>query len=138
MSIFTGLEDWWKTTEADVIAVVAKVISGVEAAEAEIVSALGWLANNAGTISADVQEVTGAITTITSSGIITNASINNALITAAADANKAVAALNATASAVQAGGTTVQAVVAGYGALVSAQSAVANAKQALVSVAPAP
>ena len=130
MSIFTGLESFWAATEADVIAVVSKVVAGVEVVESDLQQAFSWLTNNAGTIATDINEVTGAIQTVTASGLITNPSIASDLATAANAAQKAAAGITAAAASVQAGGTTTQALVAGYQASIAAKQVLANAAAA--------
>ena len=137
MSIFTGIESFWAATEADVIAVVSKVVAGVEVVEADLQQAFSWLVNNSGTIASDINEVAGAITTVTASGLITNASIASDLATAANAANAAAKGITTAAAAVQAGGTTTAALVAGYQAIVYAQAAAVSAKQVLANAAAA-
>lgn len=137
MSIFTGIESFWAATEADVIAVVSKVVAGVEVVEADLQQAFSWLVNNSGTIASDINEVAGAITTVTASGLITNASIASDLATAANAANAAAKGITTAAAAVQAGGTTTAALVAGYQAIVNAQAAAVSAKQVLANAAAA-
>lgn len=137
MSFFTGVESFWAATEADVIAVVSKVVAGVEVVEADLSQAFSWLTNNAGTIATDINEVTGAIQTVTASGLITNPTIASDLATAANAAQEAAKGITAVAYSVQAGGTTTQALVAGYQAIVNGQAASIAAKQVLTAAAAA-
>ena len=134
MSLLTGIEAWWRTTEADVLAAIVGMKSGIEVVENDILKALSWVNSNIPAINADIAEINGALKTIVGSGIVT---IPDNIHAAIADANRAVAALNAYQATVAAGGSQTTALVAGYTAIKSAQSATALATLAVVN-APAP
>ena len=120
------LENWISETENDVLAVIADIKQGIAVAEADINSALTWIANNAPAISSDIQEVLSIVTTI---GIGTDPEVA-AAVTAA---NAAVTALNAFAAAKNSGANNATAVLTGYTAVQQAQAAVASAKAAVAS-----
>ena len=136
MTILSWLEDALTVTEKDVVAIIVKVKQGIELAETEISAALGWIANNSGTIASDVQQVSSILL---AAGTIVPAAAPE-VDAAVAAANVAVAGLNQFASAYKSGSGTVASVVAGYTAIKQAQSAVANATALAVAapVTPAP
>jgi len=129
MSFLSSVEAIFETTEADVVAIIAKVKQGAAVAEAEIAAALKWIAANAPSIMADIQTV---VSLVEQAGILTpsvQASINAA--------NVAVAALNVFAANVKAGNSNAQAVVAGYVAAKQAAAAASTAA-AVAATAAAP
>ena len=123
---WTTLENWVSETESDVLLVISAIKQDIAIAEKDINAALTWIANNAPTISADIEEVLGVVTTI---GIGTNPEVAVA-VTAA---NAAVTALHAFAAAKNSGATNTHSVLAGYTAVQQAQAAVASAKAAMTS-----
>ena len=125
MSFWTDVEHFFKTTESDVLAVIAKIKAEVPVIEADINNALRWVANAAPSIAASVTEVATLVEQV---GIM-----NPTVVKAIADANKAVVAINAFANAMQKGQGTAASVVAGYVAVKSAQSSAATAAVAAAS-----
>ncbi len=139
MSLITGLESWWATTEADVIAFIVKVKNGLPIIEAELAAALQWVEGEVPTVNAAIGEINGVLQTVAASGVVT---IPPAVGTAIQDANKAVAGLNAYAASLQsstgsAGSNQAAAVLAGYTAIKQAQSATTLATLSLVTTPPA-
>jgi hypothetical protein len=130
LSLITGLEAWWATTEADVIAAIAAIKADIAIAITDIEKALSWVNANVPAINADIAEVNGALTTVAAAGI----HIPAAVTTAIADANKAVSALNSYQQIVAQGGTATAALLAGYGAIKQAQSSSALATLAVVNM----
>jgi hypothetical protein len=136
----TNILSWFESvltvTEKDVVALVIKVKQGIVLANHEIHAALGWIANEAPTIAADIQQVS---TILEIAGTIDPAAAPE-VEAAVAAANVAVAGLNKFASAYKSGSGTAAAVVAGYTAIKAAQSSVATATALAVSapVVPAP
>lgn len=124
MSMFTSLESWFVTTEADVVALISKISAEVQVAEGEAVAALKWVA---GEVPAIVDGLNTALTLATAVGLPVAAP-------ELAAAHAAVAALDAFASVQSNAPATVanatQAVVQGYVAFQQANSAVAQAKSA--------
>jgi hypothetical protein len=122
------------TAESDVIKTITAIKSEATVAIADINAALKWIADNAGTITTDIQEVLGLVQVVG----IANPSVE-AAVTAA---NAAVGALNAYAAAYKSGTGTPAAVIAGYSAFKQAQAAAASATaiavQASVTPTPAP
>jgi hypothetical protein len=129
VNISSWFSSFFSAAEADVISIVTQIKQDVEIAEADVVKALQWVADNAGTITSDIQQVLGVVQIL---GIS-----NPAVETAVTAANSAVNALNVYAAAVKNGTGTPQAVVQGYTAYKQAQQAAAGAMAAVVS-APAP
>jgi hypothetical protein len=125
---------FWQTTESDVLRIIANIKKDIAVVESDINSALKWIADNAGTITSDIEAVLGVVQAV---GIA-----NPAVEAAVTAANSAVSALNAYAQAYQNGRGTPKAVVAGYSAFKQAQAAAATAASAVVmapaSVAPVP
>lgn len=130
MSFIDTLKSWIVTSEADVVAIIAKIKTEEAVVESEINNALHWIASNTPTIVADLQSVVGIAETV---GIAANPQVA-AAITAA---NVAVNALNAFAAASNSGSSNTQAVLAGYVAVKQAQAAAASAAAAAVQT-PAP
>ena len=128
MSFFSSIQNFFTTTEKDVILVITKIKKDVVIAAGDIEKALKWLAGNSPLIDADIQEVLTIITTL-------GATNNPAVATAVSDANKAVVALNAFASASNAGTNSALAVVQGYVAFQQANAAVSSAKAAAAATA---
>lgn len=140
MSLLTGLESFWQTTEADVLATIATIKADVAVVEADIVKAVGWVNANIPTINTYISEVNGALQTVAASGIVT---IPPSVNTAIEIANKSVAALNAYQIDVAAGKSATTALMDGYSAIKQAQSSTALATLAIVQMpnavpAPAP
>ncbi len=125
MSFITTLKSWITTTEADVVAIIAKIKTEEQVVASEINNALHWIASNTPTIVADIQSVVGIAETV---GVAANPQVA-AAITAA---NVAVNALNAFAAASNSGSSNTQAVLAGYVAVKQAQAAAASAAAAAV------
>ena len=126
MSFIDTLKSWIVTTEADVVAIIAKIKTEEAVVVTDVNNALHWIASNAPTIVADIQSVIGVAETV---GVAANPQVA-AAITAA---NLAVAALNSFAAASNAGNTSTQAVLAGYVAVKQAQAAAASAAAAAVA-----
>jgi len=122
----TGLENWFVTTEAQVLQIIAQIKADVVVAEGQINTALTWVAQNVPTIAGDINNVTALVQTVG----LANAP---AVATAIKDANLAVTALNAFAAASAAGQSNAQAVMQGYVAVKQAQAAVATAAAAAVT-----
>lgn len=125
MSFLDSLKSFIVTTEADVVAVIAKIKTEEEVVVTEVNNALHWIASNAPTIVADIQSVISVAQVV---GVAANPQVA-AAITAA---NLAVAALNKFAAASNAGQSNTQAVLQGYVAVQQAQAATALAKVAAV------
>ena len=125
MSFLDTLKGWITTTEADVVAIIAKIKTEEAVVASEINQALHWVASNAPTIVADIQSVVGIAETV---GVAADPRVA-AAITAA---NLAVAALNQFAAASNSGQSNTQAVLAGYVAVKQAQAAAASAAAAAV------
>lgn len=130
MSFFDRLRSFIVETEADVVAVVAKIKTEEEVVASEINSALHWIASNTPAIAADIESVVGIAETVGVAG-------NPEVAAAIAAANIAVTALNAFASASNSGKSNTQAVLSGYVAVKQAQAAVASAAAAAVASKPA-
>jgi hypothetical protein len=126
MSFIDTLKSFIVTTEADVVAIIAKIKTAEEVVVTDINNALHWIASNAPTIVSDIQSVIGVAETV---GVASNPQVA-AAITAA---NLAVAALNSFAAASNAGQTSTQAVLQGYVAVKQAQAAAASAAAAAVA-----
>ena len=118
-------------TEADVLKVIAAIKAEEAIIASDIVAAQHWIAANAPTIAADIQQVLMLVTEI---GVTSNPEVA-AAVTAA---NVAVTALNAFASATNSGQNAAQSVVSGYVAVKQAQAAVASAKAATVQTMATP
>lgn len=134
MSVITGLEAWWATTEADVIAVITNIKADIIAVEADIEKAFDWINSNVGSINSAITEINGVLTTVSASGVL---KIPAAATEAIELANKAVAGLNAYQQTVQAnaaGGAQGQAaaLIAGYTAIKQAQQAATVATLAVI------
>lgn len=125
MSFIDTLKGWITTTEADVVAIIAKIKTEEQVVASEINNALHWIASNAPTIVADIQSVVGIAETV---GVASNPQVAAAIIAA----NTAVAALNAFAAASNSGSSDTQAVLSGYVAVKQAQAAAASAAAAAV------
>lgn len=116
---------WWSTTEADVIAIIAKVKADTVVAESDVHKALTWLADETPTIVAGLQTALGIAEAV---GVVTAPEL--------VAANAAVAALNAfaqaQANAKTSGNTNLmsdaKSVVTGYVAYTQANAAVNAAK----------
>src|ERR1700761_7448305 len=119
-------KNWLTETESDVLVVITKIKAEEAVLATDIAAAQHWIASNAPTIAADVQQVLAIITEI---GVTSNPDVA-AAVTAA---NVAVTALNAFANATNAGAGAAQAVVSGYVAVKQAQAAVSTAKAAAVA-----
>jgi predicted oxidoreductase (fatty acid repression mutant protein) len=124
---FTGLENFFTTTEADVVAVIAKIKAAIPVVENDINAVVRWVVNNTPTIAADIQQVERIVTAL--------GFVNPEVSAAIAAANTAVVALNAFAASEKAGQSNVQSAVNGYIAVKQAQASVA---QAAVAAAAAP
>lgn len=118
-SIITDIENAFQTTEQDVLNWIAQIKQGVEVAEADLASALKWLAGVAPAVTTDIQST---VSLVQQTGITIPASVVTA-------ANAAVAGLNAIAAAQNAGATSAQTLVNGYVAV--KQATVAQAQTAL-------
>ena len=111
MSFLTGLESWWATTEADVIAFIAQVKAEAPIIEADVAKVFSWINSEIPTAIGALTQTLGALHTVQSSGLLPiPASLLN-------DATEAVAALTAYQSTVAAGANPLQAAVAGYAAI---------------------
>lgn len=122
MSFWSTVSNIFRTTETDVVDLIAQIKKDVEIAASDVNNALKWIAGNVPAIAADVQ---------TASSLIEQVGITNPTVIAAIKAaNESVQALNAFASAENAGQSNPQAVVAGYVALKSAVAASASAAAA--------
>ena len=126
MTIIDNIEAWFVETEAQVQQVIVQINQEVPVVEAQVHSALKWVAGQVPAIATDLQVVTSLITAL-------GFSANPNVATAIADANLAVQALNAFAAAETAGTSDTQAIVNGYVALKQAQAAVASATAATVA-----
>lgn len=129
MTLATTVEGWFTTTEADVVAIIAKIKTDVAVVESDIDAALKWVASNAPAIVADLQSVVGIAETV---GVAANPQVAAAIVAA----NTAVAALNAFAAASNSGSSDTQAVLSGYVAVKQAQAAAASAAAAAVQTTP--
>lgn len=121
-----SIKSFLVTTEADVVAIIAKIKTAEEVVVSDINTALHWIASNAPSIVSDIQSVIGVAETV---GVAANPQVA-AAITAA---NLAVAALNSFAAASNAGQTNTQSVLQGYVAVKQAQAAAASAAAAAVA-----
>jgi len=131
MTWYTDIEHFFKTTEEDVLALIAKIKTEAAVIETDIHAALRWVSNQAPAIAADVQMVANLIKTV---GVI-----NPTVEAAIQAANIAVIGINAFANATKAGKNDTAAVVQGYVAVKQAQAAVATAATAAAqSPSPAP
>lgn len=128
MTFLTSLQNFITETEADVEAVIADIKAGEVVLETALTNAEHWIASNAPTIAADIQEV---LQLIEAFGVSADPQVGIAI----AAANAAVTALNAFATASNTGANPAQAVVAGYVAVQQANSSVATAK-AIAAAAP--
>jgi len=125
-SIGASIKSFLITTEADVVAIIAKIKTEEEIVVSEINTALHWIASNAPTIVSDIQSVVNVAETV---GVAANPQVAAAI----AAANLAVTALNTFAAASNAGQTNTQAVLQGFVAVKQAQAAAASAAAAAVS-----
>ena len=120
-----NLASWWKTTESDVVSVIAKLKSDTVVAEADVNAALTWISNEVPTIVAGLQVALGLAQAV---GVVTAPEL--AAATAAVDALQALA--NAHKASVASGdsalSTDAKSVVAGYVAYTQASAAVNAAK----------
>lgn len=123
MTFLTSLQNFITETEADVVVVVAAIKADVAVVKSDLAAAEHWIASNAPTIAADIQEVLNLVEAV---GVGANPEVAAAVVAA----NLAVNALNAFAAASNTGATPAQAVVAGYVAVKQAQSAVSSAMAA--------
>jgi len=128
MSIGSWFSSFWAATEADVLQLVVNIKQDVAIAEADIASALNWIANNTPAIVADIQSVLSVVQVI---------GVGNPTVAAAVTAaNEAVSALNAFSTSYQSGSGSTTAVLAGYSALKLAQAAAATAASVAASAPP--
>ena len=125
MSFLDKLKSFIVTTEADVVAIIAKIKTEEAVVVSEVNQALHWIASNTPTIVADIQSVVGVAETV---GVASDPRVATAIVAA----NLAVAALNKFAAASNAGQSNTQAVLAGYVAVKQAQAAAASAAAAAV------
>ncbi len=137
-SLEQGIAHAFSTTEADVIAIVKDVISGVEVAASDIDKALQWVAGHAPAIAANVQGVTSLLSTVATVAAPLAPAVSAEIDGAVAAANLAVEGLNAVASSIKTSGggtvaTDANAVLAGYHAVKTAQAASAKAAAAVVA-----
>lgn len=116
---------FWQTTEADVLKIVVTIKKDIAIVESDVSKALQWLANNSGTIAADVQSVLSVVQILG----ISNPEVEAAVIAA----NSAVSALNKFAADYNAGKGTPASVVAGYSAFKQAQASAAQAASVAVA-----
>lgn len=124
---FTDIQNFFTTTEADVVDVIARIKADIPVVESDINAVVRWVVNNTPTIAADIQQVEQIITAL---GVV-----NPQVQLAISAANTAVVALNAFAASEKAGQSNIQSAVNGYVAVKQAQAAVA---QAAVAAAQAP
>jgi hypothetical protein len=123
---------WWKTTEADVISVIAKIKADEQIAESDITAALNWVAGEVPNIVSGLQVALGLAQAV---GVVTAPEL--AAATAAVEALQALAAAHN--ASVTAGdkslATDAKSVVAGYVAYTQAQAAVNAAKSTAAQAA---
>jgi hypothetical protein len=124
MSFSFNLTNFFTTTEADVVALIAKVAAGVQLAEADIDRGLKWIAGEVPSIVSALQTAVGLAQTVSL--------VDPAELVAA---NAAVQALNAFAAAENSGKSDATSVVNGYVAYKSAMSAVATASASAAKAA---
>jgi hypothetical protein len=128
MSWLSNVENFFVTTEQDVLKIIVKVKQDIQIADHEINLALAWIADHAPAIAADIE---GVLSIVQVAGLA-----NPAVGVAIAAANEAVVALNAYATAYQKGQGTAASVVQGYSAFKQAQAAAASAASVAVSAKP--
>ena len=116
---------WFRTTEADVVALIAKMKTDEKIAEADANAAINWIANEVPTIVAGLQVALGLAQAV---GVVTAPEL--AAAAAAVDALQALASAHrASVTAGDASITTdAKSVIAGYVAYTQAQAAVNSAK----------
>ena len=129
MSFADNFKNWFKTTEAEVLAVIVKVKQGIEFAEHEVLAGFRWLEDHVDDIATAVSAVSGVVGSLAGAGVV----IPPTVLKAVADANAAVQGLNAMVASQQKG--TPQALIDGY---VAAKQAWAAADAATLAVATAP
>lgn len=124
-NILQFIEGIIKTTEKDVLVVIAQIKKGEQVVANDIHSSLKWVAANAPQIAQDIVMLEAFVQ---SAGILTPD-----VQLAIAAANKAVAGINAVAASVQAGKSDAQTLVDGYLAVKNANAAAAGAAVAAVN-----
>lgn len=126
MSLFSEIENWLTESEPKVLSLIVQIERDVQIAESDISAAMKWIAQQAPSISTDIQNVVALVMEI---GLGSNPTISAAVVAA----NTAVAALNAYAQAYNSDSGTAQAVVQGYLAVQQARAASAQASAAAVA-----
>jgi hypothetical protein len=130
MSVFTKIEDFFHTTEQDVIEVIAAIPHGIVVAEEALQKASHWIVGQAPNISANLQLAEGLI-------VASGGGADPQVRAAIAAANVAVAGLNAYAKASATGNITTDAIAQGYIAVKQASAAAASASSAAAANAAA-
>lgn len=130
-SFLQNIENFFIEGEADVQAVFADIVKGVEVVATDVEDGINWLEKQTPTITAAIQSVTGLL------GQLPGVASNSTYLAAVKDANEAVAALNAAVAAQASGGSVAQQLVSGYVALKQAQAATANVASVAVTTAAA-
>lgn len=118
------------TIEADVIAIIAKIKTGIATIEADFDTAAKWVAQEVPIIVPYIEQVIGFASSV---GVASNPEVM-AAITAA---NTAVQGLNAFAAAENSGVSDTASVVAAYTAIKNAQAASASAASTVAQSPPA-
>jgi hypothetical protein len=130
-SIVQEIENIFEMTEADVVAVIVDIKTGVEVAAEKVNAALKWVAANAPSIVADIQQVETIVETV---GLASQPDVAAAIVAA----NASVAALNAFAAAENSGQSNTAALLSGYVAVKQSQAAAASAAAVAVSTSVPP
>lgn len=121
---------WFAVAEADVLAVIADVKSGVAVLETDLQKINSWVVSNAPTIASDIASVLSVVGTMSTYG-----ALPASVLTAAKAAEDAAAGIAAYVAATKVGSTTETAVIAGYTAI--KQAAAAHSATAIaISTAP--
>lgn len=118
------------TLEADVIAIVAKIKTGIETLEADFDVAAKWVAQEVPVIVPYIEQIIGFAGSV---GVASNPEVAAAI----AAANTAVQGLNAFAAAENSGVTNTAAIVAAYTAIKTAQASSASAAATVAQSTPA-
>jgi hypothetical protein len=122
-SFLTNLENFFQTTEADIVAIVIDIKNGLAVAESDINTAMKWFAAQIPGIVSGIQQVESVAQQL---GVTNNAEVAAGIVAA----NAAVAALNAFAASENSGASNTSAVVAGFIAVKQSQAAAASAAAA--------
>lgn len=131
VNLITWFENEFTTTEADVVAVIVQIKTGLQWAESEVNSGLKWVAANVPNIVTQMQGIVGIVQQLGVAQIPQVA----AAITATQLAEKA---LQAFAAAENSGSGNAQALVNGYVAVKQAQAAAASAAAAAAAAPTSP